>query len=86
MRHCIYKLKECPDLLNEIISILKYNLENIDFKRKRVEIKLFLSVKLHSKYSMAEVLAAFEEHKLNHKSPFREGVKYLKDKKRIFSS
>ena len=30
---------------------------------------------------MAEVLAAFEEHKPNHKSSFREGVKYLEKKK-----
>lgn len=78
---CIFKLKECHQLLNEIISILKYNLENIDFKEKEMKLDYPCPLKLHSRYSMAEVLAAFEEHKLNYKSSFREGVKYLEKKK-----
>ncbi len=78
---CVFKLKECPDLLNEIISILKFNLENIDFKEKELKLDYLCPLKLHSRYSMAEVLAAFEEHKPNHKSSFREGVKYLEEKK-----
>ena len=78
---CILKLKECPDLLNEIISILKYNFENIDFKENELKLDYPCPLKLHSSYSMAEVLAAFEEHTLNHKSSFREGVKYLDEKK-----
>ena len=78
---CIFKLKKCSHLLNEIISILKYNLENIDFKEKELKLDYLCPLKLHSRYSMAEVLAAFEEHKPNHKSSFREGVKYLEEKK-----
>ena len=78
---CICKLEESPDLLNEIISILKYNLENIDFKEKELKLNYPCPLKLHSRYSLAEVLAAFEEHKLNHKSSFREGVKNLEEKK-----
>lgn len=77
---CINKLKECPSLLNEIISILEYNLENIDFKEQDINLDYPCPLKLHCRYSMAEVLAAFEEHKLDHKSSFREGVKYLEDK------
>jgi len=77
----INKLKECPSLLNEIISILEYNLENIDFKEKDMDLEYTCPLKLHCRYSMSEVLAAFEEHKLDHKSSFREGVKYLDDKK-----
>lgn len=38
-------------------------------------------LKLHCKYSMAEILEAFEEHKMHKKSSFREGVLYLSDKK-----
>ena len=77
----IDKLKDCPQLLNEIISILKYNLENIDFKERNINLGYPCSLKLHCRYSMAEVLAAFEEHKLSHKSSFREGAKYLENKK-----
>jgi superfamily II DNA or RNA helicase len=78
---CIFKLKECPHLLNEIISILKYNLENIDFKEKELKLSYPCPLKLHSRYSMTEVLAAFEEYNLDHKAPFWQGVKYLDDKK-----
>jgi superfamily II DNA or RNA helicase len=77
----ITKLKECPTLLNEIISILENNLENIDFKEKEMDLDYPCPLKLHCRYSMAEVLAAFGEHKLDRKFSFREGVKYLEDKK-----
>ncbi len=77
----INKLKNCHHLLDEIISILKYNLENIDFKEKDLNLDYKCPIKLHCRYSMTEILAAFEEHKLDHKSSFREGVKYLEDKK-----
>lgn len=77
----INKLKEYSSLLNEIISILEYNLENIDFKEQDVNLDYPCPLKLHCKYSMSEVLAAFEEHNLDRKSSFREGVKYLEDKK-----
>jgi superfamily II DNA or RNA helicase len=75
------KLKECPSLFNEIISIFEYNLENIDFKEEDIKLNYPCPLKIHCKYSMAEVLAAFEEHKLDHKSSFREGVKYLENKR-----
>jgi len=78
---CIIKLKKSTYLLNEIISILKYNLENIDFIERKLELNYPCPLKLHSRYSLAEVLAAFEEHKLHRKSSFREGVKYLSEKK-----
>lgn len=77
----INKLKECPYLLKEIIFILEYNLENIDFKEQDINLDYPCPLKLHCRYSLAEVLAALEEHKLDHKSSFREGVKYLEDKK-----
>ena len=78
---CIDKLKGCPHLLNEIISILEYNLENIDFKEKDINLGYPCPLKLHSRYSMAEVLAALEEYKLGYKAPFWQGVKYLDEKK-----
>lgn len=81
IENCINKLREYPHLLNEIISILEYNLENIDFKENDIKLNYPCPLKLHCRYSMAEVLAAFEEHKLDRKSSFREGVKYLEDKK-----
>ncbi len=77
----INKLKECKLLNKEIISILEYNLENISFKEKSMNLEYQCPLKLHCKYSMAEILAAFEENKLDKKSSFREGVLYLKDKK-----
>jgi len=81
IKDCIDKLKGCPHLLNEIISILEYNLENIDFKEKDINLGYPCPLKLHSRYSMAEVLAALEEYKLGYKAPFWQGVKYLDEKK-----
>jgi len=77
----INKLKEFNTIYQEIISNLEYNLENISFKEERLNLEYHCPLKLHCTYSMAEILAAFEENKLDKKSPFREGVLYLKDKK-----
>lgn len=77
----INKLKDYKPIYNEIISILEYNLENISFKEESMNLEYQCPLKLHCTYSMAEILAAFEENKLDKKSSFREGVLYLKDKK-----
>ncbi len=77
----ILKLKGCSNLLNEIISILKYNLENIDFKEKELKLDYPCPLKLHSRYSMAEVLAAFEKNTLRKVFKLMAGVLFLKDKK-----
>lgn len=77
----IKKLKDCSPMNKEIISVLKYNLENINIIEKDLKLGYQNPLKLHCRYSMTEVLAAFEEHKLDKKSSFREGVLYLKDRK-----
>jgi len=77
----INKLKAYKPIYQEIIAILENNLENISFKEMSLNLDYTCPLKLYSKYSMLEILAAFEEHKLDKKSSFREGVLYLKDKK-----
>ncbi|MDF2504375.1 DEAD/DEAH box helicase [Clostridium sp.] len=77
----IDKLKQCESLCKEIISVLEYNQDNIDFKEHSLDLDYSCPLKLHCQYSMAEILAALEENKPEKKSSFREGVLYLKDKK-----
>lgn len=67
-------------LFDEIIELLNYNKNNIDFIEKNIDLGFRSPLKLYSKYSIDQVLAAFGEHTLVRKKSFREGALYIKDK------
>lgn len=67
-------------IFDEIIEILQYNRNNIDFIEEDIELGYNLPLKLYSKYNTDQVLAAFEEHTVDKKKSFREGVLYVKSK------
>lgn len=69
------------ELRDEIIQILEYNYECIDFVDKEVNLGYDLPLYVYCTYSIDQVMAAFGYFD-NDKSPeFREGVKYFDDKK-----
>lgn len=79
--HYLYKLRnDNKSVFNEIIEILEYNRENIDFIEEDIDLGYTLPLKLYSKYSTDQVLAAFGEHTVDKKKSFREGVLYIKNK------
>lgn len=73
----INQLKSCPVLLDEVITVLNYNLSKIDFVDEQVELGYSHSLDLHCNYSRDQALVG-----LDYMSPrsVMEGIKYIKDK------
>lgn len=67
-------------IYNEIIELLKYNREHIDFIEKDIELEGDCPLKLHARYSTDQILAAMGEHTIDTKKSFREGVLYIEHK------
>ncbi|UJF32652.1 DUF3427 domain-containing protein [Paenibacillus hexagrammi] len=66
---------------DEIIDILKYNYEHIDFVDKKHDYPFACPIDIHCKYSTDQILAAFGLWNEEKAPAFREGVKYFEDKK-----
>lgn len=67
-------------LYEEIIELLKYNRDNIDFIEQDINLGYVCPLELYSKYSTDQILSALGEHTIDKKKSFREGVLYVKDK------
>lgn len=81
MFYYLNRLKnENSSLFEEIIELLRYNRENIDFIEQDIDLKYDCPLELYAKYSTDQVLAALGEHKINKKRSFREGVLHIEEK------
>ena len=74
----IYSLSDSPVMLDELIELLKYNHNNIDFIDEEVNLGFDSPLDLHCTYSRDQFLVAMDFMK---PSTMREGTKYLSDKK-----
>lgn len=74
----VQKLKECPTLCDELIQLLKYNYDRIDFIDESVDLGFDCPLDLHCTYTRDQILVAMDFLKPN---SVMEGVKYLPDKK-----
>lgn len=74
----IYSLSDSPVMLGELIELLKYNHDNIDFIDEAVDLGFESPLDLHCTYSRDQLLVAMDFMK---PSTMREGTKYLSDKK-----
>lgn len=72
------RLAECPVLLGEILDVLYYNYDRIDFVDAPVDLGFECPLDLHCTYSRDQILAALDFMK---PGTVREGTKYLPDKK-----
>lgn len=72
------RLSECPVLLGEILDVLYYNYDRIDFVDAPVDLGFECPLDLHCTYSRDQILAALDFMK---PGTVREGTKYLLDKK-----
>lgn len=72
------KIVNAPSLMNEIIDLLMYKYEKIDFIDEPVPVSFECPLDLHCSYTRDQILVALDFMKPNSS---REGVKYLEDKK-----
>ncbi len=61
-------------LTEEIIEVLEILIDKIDFLEREIKLSYSQPLKLHSRYTREQILAAFEFHTFNKKSSNREGV------------
>ncbi len=71
------KVKLNPIMCEEILSIVNYNYQHIDFVDENIDLGFLCPLDLHCNYTRDQILVAMDY--LN-PSTVREGVKYLKDK------
>lgn len=76
----IEKLLKNENMMQEVISILSYNYNNLDFIDVNVDLGFSCPLDLHCEYSRDQVMAALGYFNENKKPAFREGVKYFEDK------
>ena len=72
------KIANAPTMMNEIIDLLMYKYEKIDFIDEPVPVNFECPLDLHCSYTRDQILVALGFMKPN---SLREGVKYFEDKK-----
>lgn len=77
----IEKLLKNTVLMEEVLEILSFNYNHIAFMDKKVNLEFPCPLDLHCEYSRDQIMAAFNYYNAKQKPAFREGVKYLEDKK-----
>lgn len=74
----LYALSDCPVMLGELIDLLRYKLDEIDFIDIPAGLPYDCPLDVHCSYSRDQLLVALDFLK---PKTLREGVKYLKEKK-----
>ena len=74
----LYELSDSPVMLGEIIELLRYQYDKIDFIDETVDVGFDCPLDLHCTYTRDQLLVALDFMK---PSTVREGVKWLPDKK-----
>jgi len=74
----LYALSDSPVMLQELIDLLQYKYDHIDFIDKPVDVGFDCPLDLHCTYTRDQLLVALDFLK---PSTVREGVKWLPDKK-----
>lgn len=74
----LYSLSDSPVLLSELIALLEYNYNHIDFIDEPVDLGFDCPLDLHCTYTRDQLLVAMDFMK---PSTVREGVKWLPEKK-----
>lgn len=76
----VKKILASKEMKEEILEILKYNYETVEFMEIENDLGITCPLGVHCHYSTAQVLAALEYFNEEKSPAFREGVKYFKDK------
>jgi len=67
-------------LTDEIIEILEILIDRIDFIERDIHLPFSQPLKVHSRYTRSQILAAFGFHSFTKKCEIREGVAFSREK------
>lgn len=74
-------IRDNKEMVEEIIEILNYNYQHIDFIDKDADMGFVCPLNVYCNYSVDQIMAAFGYFNESNKPAFREGVKYFKEYK-----
>lgn len=66
-------------MYEEILEVLKYNLNHIKVKTLSDELEFESNLEVHSTYTKEQILAAFGKNTIDKQYPLREGVLYIEE-------
>ncbi|KKX99948.1 helicase [Paraclostridium benzoelyticum] len=66
-------------MYEEILEVLKYNLNHINVKTLSDGLKFESNLEVHSTYTKEQILAAFGKNTIDKQYPLREGVLYIEE-------
>lgn len=78
LQESLKQIAKNPVMRIEILEVVKYTIEEIDFVEKPVELKFGFPLKIHSRYNRNQILVAIRRHKFEKAKPSREGSSYEK--------
>ena len=78
LQESLKKIAKNPEMLKEIVEVLKYSIEEIDFVEKPIDLGFAFPLKIHSRYNRNQILVAIRRHKFKKAKPSREGSSYEK--------
>ena len=76
----IEKVIHCPEMKKEILDILEYNINRINFISEKNTFDFECPLEVHCNYSITQAFAALGYYNEIENPSFREGVKYLEHK------
>jgi hypothetical protein len=79
LEESINSIGKNPQLVQEIIEVMEYLLDQIDFIEKEIDLPYQQPLKLHGRYTREQILAAFAFSSFDKKASNREGVANKKE-------
>lgn len=73
LQNSIREIGKNKILVEEIVEVLEYLIDNIDFKEIDIQLPYKQPLKIHARYTRDQILAAFSLSSFDKKSPSREG-------------
>ena len=77
----IKEIKKNPVMFGEILELLQYRYEKIDFIDEKIDLGFNSPLDLHCSYSRDQILSAVDYYTKDKMPSMREGVKHVADKK-----
>lgn len=78
LQESLKQIARNPVMRNEMMEVVKYTIEEIDFVEKSVELEFDFPLKIYSRYNRNQILVAIRRHKFEKAKPSREGSSYEK--------
>ncbi|MES2285478.1 MAG: DUF3427 domain-containing protein [Bacteroidota bacterium] len=80
LEESIWAIGKNKILTEEIIEIIEILIDKIDFLEAKISLPYTQPLKVHSRYTREQIIAAFGFHTFQKKSEIREGVAFSKEK------